>query len=1255
MKKYLSYRSLAMPIAASVTWASVNAQETNSAEDEPVFELSPFTVTSAGDDGYRAQSTTAGSRLNTQLKDVAASVSVLTDAFMDDLGAIDVASALSMVSGVETDLTSDVTAINLGSGYLGGDFNNVNASEGTIRVRGLGNATNAANYLEAFGPLDRYNMERVEFLRGANSLLFGLGEPGGVVNYTTKKALLTKERNEIEFQLDNFGTKRFELDLSRILVEDKLAIRFAGITNDRRYKVKTANETDNRAYFTLAYKPSENTRFDAYVEKVRLAGRRPNYRLPQDNTSAWLREFNRAHADAEANGGLVNILDINGTPTGATKPLQQYLDDNLVFDSSWSSTSNGNSGVSPDILIASRVATDAEGNPLVREGEFRRFMDTRNNAFTGYYTPENGWDSPLNGQFTAYGTLTPTLGAGVNNNPRSQLRFHRSSFGNDAPPGEGAFVDPQVTDEGIFPILDYEIGALPGNEREVQNQKFGFNIEQKLAEDLLFNLSFLKESYTAEQTFAPLAQAQAVSIDINKYLPGSIPNPSLVTTNTGATQRTNLTLQQAVSLAQSNVRNGVQAARNLEFLQQILIDPSLPFTPENDARTPNPNYLRPFFHGRTIGSYRNVESEGFLGQVNYDFDFAEKTDSLGFLGNHRLTAFMSGNSNQTHTYRFSGYADFNPGAFEGSTTSIPAGRWFVPIWYIGDAVQPGDTSLRITDLPDTTVPNLGDSLPYYGYTATAANGDSPRGSWQTAPNPVTWRQYVIGTSAELTSIDAGAWGTSLQSFFWDNRIVATLGYRKDTVQNDAFFLTDPVSATQIDFDSGIGGSGSRIDEFDLTAPSLLGRQTVALRTNSLVFHATPWLRFFYNESENFALTRPTSDSFGRPNPPASGVTKEYGFGMSLLENKLDLKFNIYDTRQKDQLGTGAAIRLEQRIPNFENDVLDVIKDQDLLRQQGQVTAFGIEDWQEVRLIDGVLTTVNPALGTGQQLVIDDELQFNPDGSPTIEYTYEYEPLNNLGVTRDSVSQGWELNATYNPTKSLRISANVSRLENELSNIERQSIEYVALRSEYWQRFFDLGFHTNGDSDATVYGPGDTPASDSTLLVTNLYNRFGVELLDAIRSEGTSGPGISEYNARLTANYTFREGALKGFSVGTNLRWESGKVFGYNLVLRDASSLPEGFPTTDLNRNGELDAGEIIIVQDDFENPLESDAIVTGGMSLAYRKKIFDNKVNWRIQLNVDNLFKQGDDLRPIRFRPDESVVYGVNVPTTFKLTNSFDW
>ncbi|MBT6767785.1 MAG: hypothetical protein HOA81_02195, partial [Opitutales bacterium] len=52
---------------AALTGAFCYAQD----DDQEVFELSPFAVDASGDTGYRATSTIAGSRLNTQLRDVA--------------------------------------------------------------------------------------------------------------------------------------------------------------------------------------------------------------------------------------------------------------------------------------------------------------------------------------------------------------------------------------------------------------------------------------------------------------------------------------------------------------------------------------------------------------------------------------------------------------------------------------------------------------------------------------------------------------------------------------------------------------------------------------------------------------------------------------------------------------------------------------------------------------------------------------------------------------------------------------------------------------------------------------------------------------------------------------------------------------------------------------------------------------------------------------------------------------------------------
>lgn len=77
--------------------------------------------------------------------------------------------------------------------------------------------------------------------------------------------------------------------------------------------------------------------------------------------------------------------------------------------------------------------------------------------------------------------------------------------------------------------------------------------------------------------------------------------------------------------------------------------------------------------------------------------------------------------------------------------------------------------------------------------------------------------------------------------------------------------------------------------------------------------------------------------------------------------------------------------------------------------------------------------------------------------------------------------------------------------------------------------------------------------------------------------------------------------------------------------------------------------------DDTDNPFKGESHITGGVFFSYRAKIIDDKTNWRLQLNVDNLFKQGDDFRVIRVNPDGSPLYGINNPTTHKLTSSFSW
>ncbi len=212
--------------------------------------LSPFVVTSENDEGYRATFTSAGSRLRTDLKDIAASVTVLTDEFMNDLGANDVASALAFVSGAENDSTyhQENLTFSGANNYIGGDFGDNNNRSGEVRVRGLGRATTTINFIEVLGSTDRYNTDRSEFLRGANSILFGLSEPAGLINSSTKTARTNRNSTRVETKVDDRGSNRLVLDHNQVLIKNRLALRAVGLYNDQSYAVDTAYQRDKRLF-----------------------------------------------------------------------------------------------------------------------------------------------------------------------------------------------------------------------------------------------------------------------------------------------------------------------------------------------------------------------------------------------------------------------------------------------------------------------------------------------------------------------------------------------------------------------------------------------------------------------------------------------------------------------------------------------------------------------------------------------------------------------------------------------------------------------------------------------------------------------------------------------------------------------------------------------------------------------------------------------------------------------------------------------
>ena len=199
------------------------------AADAPV-ELSPFVVDATRDVGYQGGNTTSGSRLNTSLKDTAATVQVFTPEFLQDLGANSLEEILAYGTSVQPDLTD--TSPDYGGSQNGRP--NSGRQDFVFKSRGL-DTSRMGDFFNTNIPMDTYNTGRLEQSSGPNAVLFGIGSAGGSINAGTKRAGTQRHQYTLRSQVGSWDSWRAEADVNQVLRPGFLAIRLMGMT--------AANET----------------------------------------------------------------------------------------------------------------------------------------------------------------------------------------------------------------------------------------------------------------------------------------------------------------------------------------------------------------------------------------------------------------------------------------------------------------------------------------------------------------------------------------------------------------------------------------------------------------------------------------------------------------------------------------------------------------------------------------------------------------------------------------------------------------------------------------------------------------------------------------------------------------------------------------------------------------------------------------------------------------------------------------------------
>lgn len=229
---------------------------------DAAVQLTPFTVTSEKDVGYQAANTLAGSRMNTSLKDTAASISILTAEFIKDVGALDLTEAIRFGNNVELELPDGNAAFEFFRTFV---------------IRGQA-STVARNYFRWKLPTNTFNIERIEEARGPNSILFGIASAGGLLNTTTKQASTSQSFRKAQLVYGIYDLRRASIDLNQASFNGKLGVRVNAVTSkEQAYQHYVANE-DNRGHLAVKYDVLPNTIVRAEYEKGKT------FRTAADNT-----------------------------------------------------------------------------------------------------------------------------------------------------------------------------------------------------------------------------------------------------------------------------------------------------------------------------------------------------------------------------------------------------------------------------------------------------------------------------------------------------------------------------------------------------------------------------------------------------------------------------------------------------------------------------------------------------------------------------------------------------------------------------------------------------------------------------------------------------------------------------------------------------------------------------------------------------------------------------------------------------------
>lgn len=1190
---------IAAPYLHAQTAPAPTAPATSTDQDEQPIVLSPFVVDASEDAGsYRATSTLAGTRVRTDLKDVASAISVVTKQFLQDTGSKNNQDLLVYTTNTEVGGVLGNFSGVAGGGQFHEEGNLLRPQQNT-RVRGLDAADNTRDYFLSDIPWDGFNVGRVDLQRGPNSILFGVGSPAGIINTSVNTAGF-KNANSIENRLDQYGSVRFSVDLNRVIIPRVLAIRVAALNDETKYQQKPAFNNDRRYFGALRYDPQffnehAHTSIRLNYEDGRVNADRPRTLPPVDSITPWFKTGKDAQGNPYPNKVAVKSSDdVANLPDLAAIP--------------W-------------INPVSRPGRLFWNDVLARYGDINNSTPTSYMQAAGYGAFGIGPD----------GKTDLGIGGLISNLPQTISTY--SAYAVKALPGGNNYADKTLDDRSIFDFFN----KLIDGRNSYQWQKWhasNLAVSQTFFDDRLgFEFVYDMQRYQdGARRFLGNSDTYRLAIDINSTLADGSDNPDF---------------------GRPYVANSAEQNNSQAWIDRD----SARFTVNGELRAED--FLGKNRLSNILG--RHV----FTGLISEDKKVQRVSSWATSAATADFPALFGAPLSLTAHFRSYDYIAYlgptlkNASSAKGANLSAvnsivkapesAAVRYFDDKWAKGTA--PTDPNYVNPAAPFTYTNGAGASV-----TSTQSENPANYGGWKSVPvrflNADSGDRDALITNDTKTQTIIKSKSATWQGYFLDGAFVPVFGIRRDEVTN----LSGSGKADVL----GIVNQDYQYDQksrnFTAGESKSWGAVLHLPKSWSEKLPGGTDIGVFYNRSSNFKADAPRGDLFGNQIANPLGKTKEYGFTISTLHDKVSLKVDWYETHVANATLTGASlgnngyflwavpvwgtafvVNADQGLkgnnannswawnyaasdngetalpgtPAFDNNP-STIKEKaaiDAWRQLPVEQSFFNAYGNEVALIN--VAALRAGNWTAADPIWNQKFDNQPTGSGLVGFS------GGPQISVDTVSKGQEYELSAQPTKNWNISVNLSKTFASREAVAPTIVSYIDAMTK---------FLAGPAGDIRLWGSASNP------LRGEWNNNVVVPYNVLLAQRGSNVPEIPPWKANAVTNYTFDHGPLKGVWVGGGYRWEDKRILGYG--LKNINN-----PAT---------------VSIDITQPLYGPTDDHFDLWVGYSRRL-TKKINWRVQLNLRNV-GENTKLVPVSYEPDGTTAFSrIQSGTLYQLTNTIEF